>query len=186
MFSPIFICCRLVQAMNVLKFYWVCIQKLTVDADNFNHRDGEEGHWGQVHLDKHSCQEKNDEDDRQAARDPQLLRNPATNTGDKSNLQLSNKKSVWNRKLSFRYNWVMIHCWTDVRGLETGFLRSSSHSGKKCKKIKNRSCASSRGQVFCSWQKKGQQRGTVSIWRKGRKGSRGREGYSRSWGVIET
>lgn len=82
---------------------------------------------------------------------------PQNTGGDKSNLQLSNKKKgVWNRKLSFSYNWVMATTgsWTDVRGLETGFLRSSSHSGKKCKKIKNRSCASSPGQVFCSWQKK--------------------------------
>lgn len=59
----------------------MCIQKLTVDADNFDHSDGEEGQWGNVHLDKHGCYEENYEDDRQAAGDPQLLRDPETNTG---------------------------------------------------------------------------------------------------------
>lgn len=49
---------------------------LTVDADNFDHGDGEEGQRGYVHLDQDGGQHEDHQDDCQAARDPQLLRNP--------------------------------------------------------------------------------------------------------------
>lgn len=56
-------------------FLWPA-EKLTVDADNFDHGEGEEGQRGQVHLHKDGRQEEEHQDDRHAAGDPQLLRNP--------------------------------------------------------------------------------------------------------------
>lgn len=44
--------------------------KLTIDADNFDHRDGEEGQWGHVHLDEDGRHQEDHQDDHQAARDP--------------------------------------------------------------------------------------------------------------------
>lgn len=57
-------------------FLWPA-DKLTVDADDFDHGDGEEGQRGHVHLDEDGRQQEDHQDDPQAARDPQLLRNPA-------------------------------------------------------------------------------------------------------------
>lgn len=45
-------------------------QKLTVDADNFDHREGEEGQRGHVHLDEDGRHQEDYQDDHQAARDP--------------------------------------------------------------------------------------------------------------------
>lgn len=55
-------------------------QELTVDADDFDHGDGEEGQRSHLHLDQDRRQEEDQQDGRQGTRDPQLLRNPGTHT----------------------------------------------------------------------------------------------------------
>lgn len=60
---------------------WQESEKLTVDADNLDHGEGEEGHRGHVHLDEDGRHQEDHQDDHQAAGDPQLLRNPEPGRG---------------------------------------------------------------------------------------------------------
>lgn len=50
---------------------------LTVDEDDLDHGEGEEGQRGHLHLHQQRSQQEDHQDDRQAARDAQLLRDPA-------------------------------------------------------------------------------------------------------------
>lgn len=52
------------------------LQALTVDADDFDHGEGEEGQRRHVHLDEDGRHQEDHQDDHQAAKDPQLLWNP--------------------------------------------------------------------------------------------------------------
>lgn len=63
----------------IMMYNYYFIWKLTVDADNFDHCEDEEGQWSYVHFDKHRCQQEHHQNDCQAARDPQFLRNPESN-----------------------------------------------------------------------------------------------------------
>lgn len=54
----------------------MCVWKLTVDADDFDHGEGEEGQRRHLHLDQDGRQQEDHQDDHQAAGDPELLRNP--------------------------------------------------------------------------------------------------------------
>lgn len=51
-------------------------EPLTVDADDFDHGDGEEGQGCHVHLDQHGGDQEHYQDHKEAAGDPPLLRNP--------------------------------------------------------------------------------------------------------------
>ena len=57
------------------------LASLTVEADDLDHGEAEERQRSHVHLDQHSGYQEHHQDDRQAARDTQLLRDPAGGRG---------------------------------------------------------------------------------------------------------
>ena len=57
--------------------------RLTVDDDDLDHGDGEEGQRLHLHLDQDGRQQKHPQDDRQAPADTQLLGDPGREGGKK-------------------------------------------------------------------------------------------------------
>lgn len=56
-----------VIALGSCRHYDATNKELTVDANYFDHSEGEEGHRGHFHFDKHCCQQKDHQNDRQTA-----------------------------------------------------------------------------------------------------------------------
>lgn len=67
-------------------------EPLTVDADDFDHGEGEKGQRCHVHLDQHSGDQKHHQDHREAAGDPQFLRNPG----------IEEEKQKWGTKVNIQ------------------------------------------------------------------------------------